>query len=104
MNYQPIVDLTSRELVGFEALMRWEHPERGMVPPSVFIPLAEQSDLILDLGSFALNEAALAASTWRQRHNQTREPFITVNLSAQQFQDLGLIPLIENTFSTSAKQ
>ncbi len=101
MNYQPIVDLASRELVGFEALMRWEHPERGMVPPSVFIPLAEQSDLILELGSFALNEAAMAASSWRQRPNQTREPFITVNLSAQQFQDLGLIPLIENTLLTS---
>jgi diguanylate cyclase (GGDEF)-like protein/PAS domain S-box-containing protein len=101
MHYQPIVNLSSRELVGFEALMRWQHPERGMVPPSVFIPLAEQSDLILDLGSFALHEAATAASSWRRRKNQTSEPFITVNLSAQQFQDLGLIPLIENTLLTS---
>jgi Amt family ammonium transporter len=101
MHYQPIVNLSTRELVGFEALMRWQHPERGMVPPSVFIPLAEQSDLILDLGSFALHEAAMAASSWRRRHNQTSEPFITVNLSAQQFQDLGLVPLIENTLQTS---
>ena len=101
MHYQPIVNLSTRELVGFEALMRWQHPERGMVPPSVFIPLAEQSDLILDLGSFALHEAATAASSWRRRHNQTSEPFITVNLSAQQFQDLGLVPLIENTLQTS---
>ncbi len=57
MHYQPIADLTTSEVVGFEALMRWNHPERGWVPPNVFIPLAEQSDLILELGSFALREA-----------------------------------------------
>jgi diguanylate cyclase (GGDEF)-like protein/PAS domain S-box-containing protein len=101
MHYQPIVNLSSRELVGFEALMRWRHPERGMVPPNVFIPLAEQSDLILDLGSFALHEAVAAASSWTQRSGETSEPFITVNLSAQQFQDLGLVPMIENTLRTS---
>jgi EAL domain-containing protein (putative c-di-GMP-specific phosphodiesterase class I) len=101
MHYQPIVRLSTNEVVGFEALMRWNHAERGWVPPMEFIPLAEQSDLILDLGSFALHEAAMAASSWRRRHNQTSEPFITVNLSAQQFQDLGLVPLIENTLQTS---
>ena len=57
MHYQPIVDLATTEVVGFEALMRWQHPERGWVPPDVFIPLAEQSDLIFELGSFALREA-----------------------------------------------
>src|ERR1019366_218806 len=62
MHYQPIVDLSNYDVVGFEALMRWEHPERGWVPPSVFIPLAEQSDLILELGAFALREAAETAS------------------------------------------
>ena len=58
MQYQPIVDLTTSELVGFEALMRWQHPKWGQVPPEVFIPLAEQSDLIFELGAFALREAA----------------------------------------------
>jgi diguanylate cyclase (GGDEF)-like protein/PAS domain S-box-containing protein len=99
MHYQPIVELSNREVVGFEALMRWDHPERGMVPPSVFIPLAEQSDLILELGTFALHEAAAAASSWTKRSDE--EPFITVNLSAHQFQDLGLVPLIENSLRTS---
>jgi len=47
--------------------MRWQHPERGFVPPSVFIPLAEQSDLILELGSFAMREAVGAASSWREK-------------------------------------
>jgi diguanylate cyclase (GGDEF)-like protein len=54
MHYQPIVDLVTTDIVGFEALMRWRHPQRGWVPPSVFIPLAEQSELILELGHFAL--------------------------------------------------
>ena len=62
MHYQPIADLTTSEVVGFEALMRWNHPERGWVPPNDFIPLAEQSDLILELGSFALRESIREAS------------------------------------------
>ncbi len=101
MHYQPIVKLSSREIVGFEALMRWRHPEKGMVPPNVFIPLAEQSDLILDLGSFALHDAVAAASSWKQRCGEASELFITVNLSAHQFQDLGLVPMIENELRTS---
>ena len=64
MHYQPIVDLQSARVVGFEALMRWQHPERGWVPPNSFIPLAEQSELILELGHFALSQAVEAASNW----------------------------------------
>jgi diguanylate cyclase (GGDEF)-like protein/PAS domain S-box-containing protein len=101
MHYQPIVNLSSKELVGFEALMRWRHPEKGMVPPNVFIPMAEQSDLILDLGSFALHDAVMAASSWKKKSGEASELFITVNLSAHQFQDLGLVPMIENALSTS---
>lgn len=101
MHYQPIVKLSSRELVGFEALMRWRHPERGVVPPTVFIPLAEQSDLILDLGSFALHEAITAASSWTRRGDETGDPFVTVNLSAKQFQEFDLRPMIENALHTS---
>src|SRR5664280_3122137 len=64
MHYQPIVDLATTGAVGFEALMRWHHPERGWVPPNVFIPLAEQSDLILELGAFALHESVATACSW----------------------------------------
>ena len=64
MHYQPIIDLTTNEVVGFEALMRWSHPERGWVPPDVFIPLAEKSDLIFEIGAFAIREAVTAASSW----------------------------------------
>ncbi len=66
MYYQPVVNLATSEVVGFEALMRWEHPKRGQVPPDVFIPLAEQSDLIFELGAFALREAIFEACSWER--------------------------------------
>ena len=94
MHYQPIIDLSTTEVVGFEALMRWKHPERGWVPPDVFIPLAEQSDLILELGAFALREAVAAASSWKPRGGRTSSPYVTVNLSARQFHDPGLVAMI----------
>jgi diguanylate cyclase (GGDEF)-like protein/PAS domain S-box-containing protein len=90
MHYQPIVKLDSGELVGFESLMRWPHATRGWVPPDVFIPAAEQSDLIIDLGYFAINESIKAACSW-----SADDLFITVNLSARQFHDPGLIAFLE---------
>ena len=101
MHYQPIVDLATTEVVGFEALMRWQHPERGWVPPDVFIPLAEQSELILDLGAFALREAVSAASSWDRTGARTSRPYVTVNLSAHQFHDPGLVSMIEGGLRTS---
>lgn len=101
MHYQQIVDLVTSEVVGFEALMRWHHPERGWVHPNVFIPLAEQSDLILKLGSFALGEAVAAASTWEPTGTQTRAPYVTVNLSSRQFHDPDFISTIEETLRAS---
>jgi diguanylate cyclase (GGDEF)-like protein len=100
MHYQPIISLTDKEIVGFEALMRWQHPEKGLIPPNVFIPLAEESDLILGLGELALHDATAAASSWRPLRGE-KELFITVNLSAHQFQDLGLVPMIENALQMS---
>ena len=101
MHYQPIADLTTNEVVGFEALMRWHHSERGWVPPNVFIPLAEQSDLILELGSFALREAVNEASTWVRDDASDRRPYVTVNLSAHQFLDSGLVPMIKQMLRES---
>jgi Amt family ammonium transporter len=101
MHYQPIVELATTEVVGFEALMRWAHPERGWVPPNVFIPLAEMSELILELGAFALREAVSAASSWERTGTQTRRPYVTVNLSVHQFHDPGLVSMIEGVLGTS---
>ncbi len=95
MHYQPIVDLVTHEVVGFESLMRWRHASQGWIPPTVFIPLAEQSELILELGALALREALGAAATWRRADDQGPAPFVTVNLSAHQFHDPGLITMVE---------
>jgi diguanylate cyclase (GGDEF)-like protein/PAS domain S-box-containing protein len=95
MHYQPIVDLATTKIVGFEALMRWQHPVRGWVPPNVFIPAAEESDLILDLGHFALREATAAARSWPRSSDETKDLYVSVNLSARQFHDPDLVPIIE---------
>ncbi|MHB1208848.1 MAG: putative bifunctional diguanylate cyclase/phosphodiesterase [Acidimicrobiales bacterium] len=96
MHYQPIVDLRTVEIVGFEALMRWHHPQRGWVSPDVFIPLAEKSDLIFDLGRFALREAMATASTWAHIATSSRQLFVAVNLSARQFHDANTLDLIQS--------
>ena len=101
MHYQPIVRLSTREVVGFEALMRWHEHQRGWVPPGVFIPLAEQSDLILDLGAFALHESIVAAGEWGRSKASLSEPYVTVNLSARQFHDPGLLTLVKGELDAS---
>jgi diguanylate cyclase (GGDEF)-like protein/PAS domain S-box-containing protein len=100
MHYQPIIDLSTREVLGFEALMRWHHPVRGWVPPSVFIPLAEQSDLIVKLGEFALHRALHDASAWGPTRGAPA-PFVTVNLSARQFHDAGMLDLVQGALVES---
>jgi EAL domain-containing protein (putative c-di-GMP-specific phosphodiesterase class I) len=102
MHYQPIIDLNNIEIVGFEALMRWQHPHRGWVPPSVFIPLAEESDLIFELGAFALRESVAAAASWEPAGDSDRRPYVTVNLSAHQFHDPKLISMIEDVLTMSS--
>jgi diguanylate cyclase (GGDEF)-like protein len=80
MHYQPQIELASGSLVGFEALMRWRHPTRGMVPPSVFIPLAEDSGLIVPIGAWALQVACRDAARWPGGLR------VAVNVSALQFE------------------
>ncbi|MHB8189367.1 MAG: sensor domain-containing protein [Ferrimicrobium sp.] len=99
--YQPIVELATGEIVGYEALMRWCHPERGWVSPEVFIPIAEQSDLILELGSFALGEAVKRAAVWGEATPDTTAPYVAVNLSARHFHDSSLLPMIEEAIASS---
>jgi len=101
LHYQPIVDLASTSVVGFEALMRWYHPDRGWVPPVVFIPLAETSDLSLELGAFALRQSISAASQWEGQGLEASGHFISVNLSARQFQDPNLVASIEKALFAS---
>jgi diguanylate cyclase (GGDEF)-like protein len=84
LNYQPLVDLHTGRVTTCEALMRWTHPVRGEVPPAVFIPVAEETGLIIALGEWALNRACTEAVSWPQGVK------VAVNLSPVQFRDRGL--------------
>jgi len=91
--YQPIVDLRTTRTVGFEALLRWPHPTRGMVSPAVFIPIAEESGLIVELGAWVLRTAVAGAADW-QRLNPAETPYVSVNVSVRQFRTPGFVDLV----------
>ena len=93
VHYQPIVDLRTERIVGFEALVRWQHPQRGLVPPLAFIPLAEETDLIIPLGAIVLEKACRQAREWRDRWPGERL-VMSVNLSPRQFADPNLVSSI----------
>ena len=82
--FQPIVSIETRRTEGFEALIRWRHPERGLVSPGEFIPLAEETNLIVSIGSWVLTTAFNQAAEWR-RQAPDRPVFVTVNISSRQF-------------------
>ena len=84
LNYQPVVNLATGQVGGFEALLRWHHPARGAISPAEFIPLAEETGLIVPLGDWVLREACREAASW------SGEQVIAVNVSAVQFQHQGL--------------
>jgi EAL domain-containing protein (putative c-di-GMP-specific phosphodiesterase class I) len=88
--YQPEVDLSTRRIVGLEALIRWEHPERGLLPPMDFIPLAEECGLILPIGDWGLSEACSQIKRWTSEDPRNGSLRICVNLSARQFSRDGL--------------
>ncbi|HWK38612.1 MAG TPA: EAL domain-containing protein, partial [Hyphomicrobium sp.] len=95
--YQPIIYLPTEELAGFEALVRWEHPKRGLMSPDDFIPIAEQSDLIVRLGSHVLLRAAHEAARWqRELPREERPLFVSVNISSRQIFRQNLIQEIRH--------
>ncbi|MHC0065441.1 bifunctional diguanylate cyclase/phosphodiesterase [Nostoc sp. UIC 10890] len=92
--YQPIVSLTNGRILGFEALLRWQHPERGLICPTDFIPLAEETGLIVKIGYWALHEACCQMQNWRLSHRINSLEKISVNLSVKQFSQPDLIEQI----------
>lgn len=102
LHYQPKFDLASGRLVGAEALMRWNHPERGLVPPVQFIPLAEDTGLIVPMGAWALRAACLAAADWNSRSSDPLK--IAVNLSARQFPGGELVNTVREALSAAQCQ
>ncbi|HEX6715625.1 MAG TPA: diguanylate cyclase [Pyrinomonadaceae bacterium] len=96
VDYQPIVSLGNRTLIGFEALVRWCHPEFGMVPPKDFIPVAEETGQILTIGQAVLESACRQARDWHRTYPASPPLFVSVNLSVKQFNQPGLVENIAN--------
>jgi EAL domain-containing protein (putative c-di-GMP-specific phosphodiesterase class I) len=89
--YQPIVDLGTLRMVGAEALLRWEHPTRGLLPPAEFIPAAESSGLIVPIGAWILREACQRGVAWRARLPGRSPMGVAVNVSGRQLRDPGFV-------------
>jgi diguanylate cyclase (GGDEF)-like protein/PAS domain S-box-containing protein len=99
LHYQPIVEMATSRIHGFEALVRWLHPERGLVPPGQFVPLAEETGLISAIGSWVLDQACRTSRHWNERYANGRPLAVSVNLSGRQFADPDLAGEIERTIT-----
>ncbi len=101
VHYQPIVSLASGKITGFEALLRWQHPSRGLLSPTEFIPIAEETRLIVPLGYWVLRSACYQTRAWQERFPTTPPLTISVNLSSKQFLQPNLIEQIEQILEES---
>ncbi|MFL5034333.1 MAG: putative bifunctional diguanylate cyclase/phosphodiesterase, partial [Microvirga sp.] len=95
LHYQPIVETGAGRVVALEALVRWRHPERGLIGPAEFIPLLEETRLIVELGQWVLRQACREAAGWRQPID------VTVNVSAAQFASRGLVQMVKGALAQS---
>ncbi|NOJ41767.1 sensor domain-containing protein [Bradyrhizobium australiense] len=95
LHYQPVVNLASKEISGFEALIRWNHPTKGMISPAAFIPLAEEIGFIVPMGEWVLRKACATAAQWPDNFH------VAVNISAIQFRSPGLIQVIVGALAAS---
>jgi EAL domain-containing protein (putative c-di-GMP-specific phosphodiesterase class I) len=93
LDYQPVVDLRTEEIVGVEALVRWQHPSRGLLPPSAFIDLAEKTGSITAIGEWVLTTAAQQMRHWQERHGRT-SLWLSVNVSVRQLEEPGFAELV----------
>ena len=95
--YQPIVEMVTGGLAGFEALVRWNHPERGNIPPGIFIPIAESTGLIVTLGAWVLREACTRIADWQEKRLPgSAALFMSVNLSTRQLNDPDVVTLVRD--------
>lgn len=102
--YQPIVDLASGQVERFEALVRWQHPARGLLLPDTFIPVAEETGLVVPLGQWVLEEACQQLRRWRDWFPERSTLGLSVNLSVRQVQDPTLVELVADVLSTTGLQ
>jgi predicted signal transduction protein with EAL and GGDEF domain len=101
LHYQPIIVLGTGRTIGTEALLRWNHPELGQVSPADFIPVAEETGLIIPIGNWVLEEACRQASEWRAGSDDGNEFSITVNISSRQFADSDLFETVRTALANS---
>jgi diguanylate cyclase (GGDEF)-like protein len=101
VHYQPIVNLNTGKIAGFEALVRWCHPQRGLVPPGLFIPMAEETGLITQIGYWVLSESCHQLRTWQKQNLVNPNLFVSVNLSVKQFSQPNLLEQIDQVLEKS---
>ncbi len=101
VHYQPVVDFTRSEVIGFEALVRWEHPERGLVAPGDFLHVAEETGLIVEIGGWVLQEACAQAARWAAESPDGPPLTVSVNLSARQLAHPALVSLVESALAAT---
>ncbi len=101
VHYQPTVELATGRIGGFEALVRWQHPRRGLLGPMEFIPLAEETGLILDIGRWVLGQACRQAGAWQRTHPEL-DLTIAVNVSPRQFRDPDLVADVDAALRAGA--
>ncbi len=99
VHFQPIVDLKTQETIALEALVRWNHPERGLLLPEAFIPLAEESDLIVKIDQWVIRTGCEQVKVWRDRHGLTIS--LSVNMSRRQFRDTALCDFMARALDES---
>lgn len=102
LEYQPIISLADGRITGFEALIRWDHPRRGLLAPDEFVPLAEESGLIVHLGWWVLERACAQMSQWLRKFRSQADLTMSVNLSAEQFRQDDLLDRIDGILSRAA--
>ena len=99
--YQPMVSLDTGRIAGFEGLVRWQHPQRGLIGPAAFVPIAEETGLIIPIGRWVLKEACRQMRQWQERFPATHDLTISVNLSGKQFAQARLVEDVDQALRES---
>jgi diguanylate cyclase (GGDEF)-like protein/PAS domain S-box-containing protein len=101
LHFQPVIEISTGQITALEALVRWNHPERGLVPPNEFIPLAEDTGLIVEIGAWVLRRACLAARAWHVARPGARLVSVAVNVSSRQLADPGFLDTLRAALGES---
>jgi diguanylate cyclase (GGDEF)-like protein/PAS domain S-box-containing protein len=104
LQYQPIVDIRTQGVVGVESLVRWQHPERGLLPPGHFIDLAEESGTIVAIGAWVLRESLRQFAAWHAAGPRTALRYVSVNVSARQFRTPGFVEQVREALADAGAQ